>query len=285
MLRPFKLKGPIGLEYNMDLDDAFNTKKALRDRGHFRVPKYGLTAYPDQPMIDGIKSFQRKNRLREDGIMKPDGPTIKRLNETFVLAGGPGGLVQVDAYNQNRDGSSVHVSSHTRAAPGGGGDIATGNGGGPKVSGMKPSVPNARVRGKDDWGKGHFGADRKDKNNKKYKHKGVDIVTTPGETVSSPVNGTYVRSATPYTDDPRYSGAVIKADDGSEVKVLYISPVPGLKPGDKVEAGKTPLGTSQDIVKKYPGSAKRGPITNHVHIQVKKDGQFIDPTEAITGHK
>ena len=84
MLRPFRLKGPIGLEYNMDLDDAFNTKKAFRDLGHFRVPKFGLTPYPDEPMIDGIKSFQRRNGLREDGVMKPDGPTIKRLNDTLV---------------------------------------------------------------------------------------------------------------------------------------------------------------------------------------------------------
>lgn len=84
MLRPFRLKGPIGLEYNMDMDDAFNTKKALRDLGHFHVPKFGLTPYPDEPMIEGIKSFQRQNGLREDGVMKPDGPTIKRLNDTLV---------------------------------------------------------------------------------------------------------------------------------------------------------------------------------------------------------
>ena len=80
MLRPFRLKRTIGPDYNMDLDDTFNTKKALRDLGHFSTPKYGLTPYPDQPMIDGIKSFQRRNGLREDGIMKSDGPTIKRLS-------------------------------------------------------------------------------------------------------------------------------------------------------------------------------------------------------------
>ncbi len=50
MLRPFRLKRTIGLEYNMDLDDTFNTKKALRDLGHFRTPKYGLTPYPYDPI-------------------------------------------------------------------------------------------------------------------------------------------------------------------------------------------------------------------------------------------
>ena len=40
-----------------------------------------------------------------------------------------------------------------------------------------------------------------------------------------------------------------------------------------------------DIPQVAPATADQGPITNHVHIQVKKDGQFIDPTEAITGRK
>ena len=263
----------------MDLDDVLNTKKALNDLGFMSLPKYGLNTYPDETMIGGIKSFQRRNGLREDGVMKPDGPTLGRLNETLVLAGGPGGLIQVDAYDQNRDGSSVHVSSHTRSAPGGG-DIATGQTGSPKAPDIKPPVPNAHVRGKDDWGEGRFGANREH-----GKHKGVDIVTTPGDTVVSPVNGTYARPARPYTDDPRYSGVMIKADDGSEVKVFYITPSKSLKPGDRVEAGKTPIGSSQDIVKKYPATVDRRPITNHVHIQVRKNGKFIDPTKAVTGRK
>ena len=150
---------------------------------------------------------------------------------------------------------------------------------------MKPFVPNARVRGRDDWGEGHYGARRKRPDGTIYEHEGVDIVTTPGEIVTSPVNGTYVRPATPYTDDPRYSGVVIKADDGSEVKVLYISPAPGLKPGDRVEAGKTPIGSSQDITQKYPATGNKRPITNHVHIQIKKKGKFIDPTKSLTGQK
>lgn len=217
--------------------------------------------------------------------MKPDGPTLERLNETLVLAGGPGGSVQVDSYKQNRDGNSVKVSSYTRSAPGSGKDTATGKDGTPRAPDMKPPVPNTRIRNKDDWGEGRFGADRTNPNGTVRKHKGVDIVTTPGETVASPVNGTYVRPARPYADDPKYSGVMINADDGSEVKVFYVEPAPGLKPGDKVEAGKTPIGTSQDITQRYPATAKRRPITNHVHIQVKKNGQFIDPTKSLTGRK
>jgi len=84
MHRPFRLKRPIGPDSNMDLDDVLNTKRALKDLDFMSVPKYGLTPYPDQPMIDGIKSFQRKNKLRVDGVMKPDGPTLKSLNQTLA---------------------------------------------------------------------------------------------------------------------------------------------------------------------------------------------------------
>ncbi|MBT4701118.1 MAG: peptidoglycan-binding protein [Rhodospirillaceae bacterium] len=63
----------------MDLDDSLNTKKALADLGHMKVPDFGLTTYPDQNMIDGVKSFQKDEGLKVDGIMKPDGPTINRL--------------------------------------------------------------------------------------------------------------------------------------------------------------------------------------------------------------
>ena len=83
MLRSFRLKGPIGLEYNMDPDDTLSTKTALRDLGHFRTPKYGLTPYPDQPMLEGIKSFQRQKGLLVDGVMKPDGPTVTVLGQVL----------------------------------------------------------------------------------------------------------------------------------------------------------------------------------------------------------
>jgi len=84
MHKPFRLKRPIGPDSNMDLDDVLNTKKALNDLGFMSLPKYGLNTYPDQPMIDGVRSFQRRHSLREDGVMKPDGPTLGRLNQTLA---------------------------------------------------------------------------------------------------------------------------------------------------------------------------------------------------------
>lgn len=282
MFASIKLNSTLGRSYNVDPDDVLKMKQALNSLGYYEVPSYGMTPYPDEPLFEAIEAFQKTHGLSRDGIMKPDGETEIAVIEKVALAGGPDGRVQVDAYTQNRDGETVGVSEHTRSAPGSGGGAASGQTSGSKPPPMKPPVHNAKVREVDGYGSGEFGARRKRSDGTIYYHEGVDIVTTPGETVVSPVDGTYVRPATPYSDDPRYSGAVIKTEDGAEVKVLYIKPAPDLKPGDKVEAGKTPIGTAQDITPKYPPRNGK-PMTNHIHIQVKKDGDFLDPTDTLTG--
>lgn len=89
MFTPFRLNKTIGEAYDMDLADSLNTKKALQALGHLKAPNDGFTSYPDQAMIDGLKSFQRDQGLRADGIMKPDGPTFKRLSQSFVARQDP----------------------------------------------------------------------------------------------------------------------------------------------------------------------------------------------------
>lgn len=86
MIRPFRLKRTIGETYNMNLEDALNTKHALAQLGHLEPPEAGLDEFPDRPMIEAVKSFQRDQGLAEDGIMKPDGPTLERLNESLTQA-------------------------------------------------------------------------------------------------------------------------------------------------------------------------------------------------------
>jgi len=80
----FALNGSIDPDTTMDEDDVFNTKSALNTLGHFKTPKHGLTRFPDQPLIDGVKSFQRTNELRVDGVMKPDGPTAGRVDQRLA---------------------------------------------------------------------------------------------------------------------------------------------------------------------------------------------------------
>ena len=81
MLNPFKLNKPIGASYSLDEDDVLKTKKALSGLGHYKEPKTGATPWPDTKMFDGLKSFQKKEGLKVDGLMKPKGPTEKVLKK------------------------------------------------------------------------------------------------------------------------------------------------------------------------------------------------------------
>jgi len=81
MFDPFALARPIDRDTTMDEEDVFKAKSALKSLGHFKTPKHGLTRFPDEQMIDGVKSFQRARGLREDGVMNPGGPTHTRINQ------------------------------------------------------------------------------------------------------------------------------------------------------------------------------------------------------------
>ncbi len=83
MRPPFRLNKTIGEAYDMDLADTLITKQTLASLGHLEVPDGGFDPYPDRPMIEAVKSFQRAEGLTEDGVMKPDGPTLARLNEAL----------------------------------------------------------------------------------------------------------------------------------------------------------------------------------------------------------
>ncbi len=76
---PFKLNGPVGPDFDHDLTDVQTAKSALIKTGHFKTPDYGLTPYPDQPLFEGIKSFQTTRGLKVDGVMKPGGETAQAL--------------------------------------------------------------------------------------------------------------------------------------------------------------------------------------------------------------
>lgn len=75
----FRVKKTIGSSWNVDEDDVVKTKTALKKTGDYKAPEWGVTGYPDQDMFDGLKSFQKREGLQVDGVMKPDGPTEKRL--------------------------------------------------------------------------------------------------------------------------------------------------------------------------------------------------------------
>ena len=80
-----RLRNIIGRSYSVDPDDTRNTKIALRDLGYFKTPSFGITPYPDEYMFEGIEDFQDDFDLRKDGLMKPNGETMQKMNEVLDL--------------------------------------------------------------------------------------------------------------------------------------------------------------------------------------------------------
>ena len=89
MSAPFKLNATLGRTYNADLGDSLRTKQALDKLGHFDMPPYGMTAYPDEPLFQGIEKFQEQHGLQRDGIMKPDGETATKLGQVLAETNQP----------------------------------------------------------------------------------------------------------------------------------------------------------------------------------------------------
>ena len=124
-----------------------------------------------------------------------------------------------------------------------------------------------RFRECDDWGCGHFGASRGDR-----KHNGLDIVELPGDPVFCFNRGIVTKIGYPYANDLSFRYVEI-TDAGVRWRYFYCEPIVNV--GDEVEA-YTQIGTAQGLGERYPG------ITPHVHLEIIKDGEYIDPKPLIS---
>jgi len=80
MLDFFRLKNAIGPAREIAPEDAVAAKTALAEIGHYQIPDFGVTPYPDGTLFEGVRKFQREQGLKVDGLMNPDGPTAQRLD-------------------------------------------------------------------------------------------------------------------------------------------------------------------------------------------------------------
>lgn len=85
-MQPFKLFGRVDSAASTDERDTLQTKTALQKLGYYKMPNYGMTPYPDEPMFDGIKAYQRNFGLNVDGAMAKGGETVKSLNRTLAAS-------------------------------------------------------------------------------------------------------------------------------------------------------------------------------------------------------
>ena len=102
---------------------------------------------------------------------------------------------------------------------------------------------------------------------------GLDMEATDGLMVRAPVTGVIVREAHPYGDGSSCDhGCWISGRgdwQGYEIGLFYMRIADGLL-RSMVQAGDI-IGIALSLQDRYPG------ITNHVHLAVRRAGQYLDP--------
>lgn len=79
----FDLDGSVGPQQANEPQDVIKVETALGNTGHFDLAKRGgPTGYFGLGLGQGIKSYQSANKLKQDGILNPGGPTISSLNKS-----------------------------------------------------------------------------------------------------------------------------------------------------------------------------------------------------------
>lgn len=129
----------------------------------------------------------------------------------------------------------------------------------PALPRLANPIRSPTIRGRDAKGEGHFGAAR---DGGRRKHLGVDLIAAHGTPVMSSVSGTVSRLGWTYSGDPHYRYVEVTTTAGQVVRHFYVFPF--VEANEAVEAGKTRLGTVQDLTRRYPG------ITNHLHLEMRQ---------------
>lgn len=78
-----RLHKTVGASHTSREDDVMALKRSLGDLGYYRPnPASGWHVYPDRELFGAVEAFQDDQGLQVDGVVKPDGPTLQRLNAT-----------------------------------------------------------------------------------------------------------------------------------------------------------------------------------------------------------
>ena len=128
------------------------------------------------------------------------------------------------------------------------------------------------VRACDDYGCGGFGAVR---DAGERRHEGVDFDAAAGQPVQAPISGFVSRIGDAYPDDDQLKFVEITNPALHYVaRAFYVDP--SVSEGQAVRLGQ-PIGRAHSLQARYPG------ITNHIHLEVARQGRArIDSSRLIT---
>lgn len=126
------------------------------------------------------------------------------------------------------------------------------------------------IRTQDKWGAGHWLAPR---DNGKRKHLGVDYVNNVGEAITAFEGGEVTKIGYPYRQDDdqkaHFRYCEVSAPSGRVWRYFYCEVLVDV--GQCVEKGQV-LGAAQDLSAVWEG------MTQHCHVDIKFNGERIDPT-------
>ncbi len=279
--------GPLGIAQARDFVDQFQhrwpgERDALVDGILDRLDAQAQASFLGAPRPKGqpfgtlAGGGRRPAPVISDLVHRPqDEPPESETRRTLELRkGGEGGGAMLLAANDAGDDEGDDAANDPQTAQA--------EPEGPR--GFVTPKQNPDIRGQDSHGKGGMNVPRSGGRT----HKGVDIVAPPGTPIVSPVDGTVVTPVDPYNSDPakkgKLSGIRIKTNDGYTVDMFYVDvDQKKFKAGTAIRAGD-PIGSAQDLSPMYPPKPA-GPMTNHIHLQIQKEGRYIDPTPLLKRQK
>jgi murein DD-endopeptidase MepM/ murein hydrolase activator NlpD len=128
-------------------------------------------------------------------------------------------------------------------------------------------------RGHDAFGNGQFGASR---DGGDRHHEGVDYVDTPGQDIVAPISGYVTKIGYAYDNNRDLKFVEITNPAlGYTSRALYVAPT--VQEGQTVQLGEV-IGKAESLQSRYAG------ITNHVHLEVMRQGRRVDSATLISFH-
>lgn len=84
-LSPMLTTRPLSARHRVEPNDVLVVKRSLQRLGHYQPVAGELNDTTEDSLFDGIKSFQKQQNLRVDGLIRPDGETASKITGLLEL--------------------------------------------------------------------------------------------------------------------------------------------------------------------------------------------------------
>ncbi len=137
------------------------------------------------------------------------------------------------------------------------------------------------VRGQDGYGCGSYQKCTRVSGGRRTPHQGTDYKATAGQDVKAVTDGTVIKTNAFTGRDLSLHHVLIETSDGHIIRQGYIDASSlTVSPGDAVSAGQV-LGTAGSLQVGYPPTSSGGVMSDHIHIDIRQNGNTLNPESLI----